>query len=159
MSIQIPDSEMCHHTGFLVNELLRSWFFWPLSQARHGTRSPTTKRIKELDRLAVRLNILLNDAKVEAGQNNSSLVNIPAWLWGWKSPWEGKQKGGELITKGENELYLLGKRVREKFPELFDEEYHPDVFSIRATQVEYFNLFLPLLFWQALDQKISIIML
>ncbi|XP_020267233.1 multiple inositol polyphosphate phosphatase 1-like [Asparagus officinalis] len=102
--------------------------------ARHGTRSPTTKRIKELDRLAARLDVLLNDAKDEAGQNSSSL-NTPAWLWGWRSPWEGKQKGGELINKGEEELYLLGKRIKEKFAELFDEEYHPDVFSIRATQV------------------------
>ncbi|ONK67893.1 uncharacterized protein A4U43_C05F4890 [Asparagus officinalis] len=102
--------------------------------ARHGTRSPTTKRIKELDRLAARLDVLLNDAKDEAGQNSSSL-NTPAWLWGWRSPWEGKQKGGELINKGEEELYLLGKRIKEKFAALFDEEYHPDVFSIRATQV------------------------
>ncbi|KAK7818814.1 multiple inositol polyphosphate phosphatase 1 [Quercus suber] len=53
----------------------------------------------------------------------------------WKSPWKGKLKGGELISKGEEELYALGIRIREKFPDLFNEEYHPDVYTIRATQV------------------------
>ncbi|CAL9100198.1 unnamed protein product [Musa acuminata var. zebrina] len=101
--------------------------------ARHGTRAPTKKRIKELDRLAIRLDLLLNDAKQKAGKD--SLQKIPAWLWGWQSPWKGRERGGELIIKGEEELYKLGTRVRERFPQLFDEEYHPDTFRIMATQV------------------------
>lgn len=101
--------------------------------ARHGTRSPTKKRIKELDRLAIRLDTLLNNAR--ESQKDSSLQNIPEWLSGWQSPWKGREKGGELISKGEDELYHLGLRLRERFPELFYEEYHPDIFSIRATQV------------------------
>ncbi|KAJ6804757.1 multiple inositol polyphosphate phosphatase 1-like [Iris pallida] len=101
--------------------------------ARHGTRSPTKKRIKELDRLATRLDVLLSSAKNKA--QDSSLQKIPSWLFGWQSPWKGRQKGGELVIKGEEELYHLAIRVREKFPELFDQDYHPDVFSIRATQV------------------------
>jgi multiple inositol-polyphosphate phosphatase/2,3-bisphosphoglycerate 3-phosphatase len=40
-----------------------------------------------------------------------------------------------LIRKGEEELYNLGIRIRERFSELFDEEYHPDVYPIKATQV------------------------
>ncbi|GLT89225.1 hypothetical protein SLE2022_072180 [Rubroshorea leprosula] len=68
--------------------------------ARHGTRSPTKKRIRELDRLAAR-----------------------------------KLTGGELISKGEDELYDLGIRIRERFPDLFNEEYHPDVYTIKATHV------------------------
>jgi multiple inositol-polyphosphate phosphatase/2,3-bisphosphoglycerate 3-phosphatase len=44
-------------------------------------------------------------------------------------------KGGELIRKGEEELYNLGIRIRERFPELFEEEYHPDVYPIKASQV------------------------
>lgn len=58
-----------------------------------------------------------------------------SWLWGWKSPWTGKHKGGELIREGENELYELGIRTREQFPDLFNEDYHPDIYPIKATQV------------------------
>ncbi|XP_020587419.1 multiple inositol polyphosphate phosphatase 1 [Phalaenopsis equestris] len=100
--------------------------------ARHGTRSPTKKRIKELDQLSIRLDDLLNQAK-HGGK--SHLNKIPSWLPGWQSPWKGRQKGGELISKGEDELYQLALRIRKRFPELFNEEYHPDIFSIRATQV------------------------
>lgn len=46
-----------------------------------------------------------------------------------------ERKGGELISKGEDELYNLGIRIRERFGDLFSEEYHPDVFTIKATQV------------------------
>lgn len=101
--------------------------------ARHGTRAPTKKRIKELDRLAIRLDSLLREAK--QGTQDWSMQKIPSWLSGWKSPWKGRQTGGELVSEGENELYQLGFRVRERFPELFKEEYHPDIFTIRATQV------------------------
>ncbi|KAF5752593.1 putative Multiple inositol polyphosphate phosphatase 1 precursor [Tripterygium wilfordii] len=99
--------------------------------ARHGTRSPTKKRIRELDNLATRLEVLIRDAE----ERKLSLQKVPTWLQRWKSPWKGKLKGGELISKGEEELYDLGIRTRERFPELFNEEYHPDVYAIRATQV------------------------
>ncbi|KAG8390141.1 hypothetical protein BUALT_Bualt01G0052700 [Buddleja alternifolia] len=99
--------------------------------ARHGTRAPTKKRMKELEALASNLELLLENVK----EWESSVQKIPPWLWGWKSPWTGKHKGGELISEGENELYQLGIRTREKFPELFHENYHPDLFPIKATQV------------------------
>uniref|UniRef100_A0A2N9GRX3 Multiple inositol polyphosphate phosphatase 1 n=1 Tax=Fagus sylvatica TaxID=28930 RepID=A0A2N9GRX3_FAGSY len=99
--------------------------------ARHGTRAPTKKRIRELDNLAGHLEVLLRDAE----EQKLSLQKVPSWLQGWKSPWKGKLTGGELIIKGEEELYDLGIRIREKFPGLFNEEYHPDVYAIRATQV------------------------
>ncbi|KAL5732971.1 hypothetical protein ACOSP7_032314 [Xanthoceras sorbifolium] len=99
--------------------------------ARHGTRSPTKKRMRELDRLADHLAVLVREAE----ENHSSLQKIPAWIRQWKSPWKGKLKGGELISKGEDELYDIGIRVREKFPDLFYEDYHPDVYTIKATQV------------------------
>ncbi|XP_050210441.1 uncharacterized protein LOC126660804 [Mercurialis annua] len=99
--------------------------------ARHGTRSPTKKRIKELDQLASHLEELIRDAE----DHQLSLPKLPAWLRGWQSPWKGKLKGGELISKGEKELYDLGIRTRERFPNLFKQEYHPDVYPIKATQV------------------------
>lgn len=118
----------------LLDELsLESRVF--IMQARHGTRAPTKKRIKELDWFATRLDSLLSEAKQRT--QDCSLQKIPSWMCGWKSPWKGRQKGGELVSEGENELYQLGIRVRERFPEIFEEEYHPDIFSIRATQVSY----------------------
>ncbi|XP_009799641.1 uncharacterized protein LOC107801145 isoform X2 [Nicotiana tabacum] len=99
--------------------------------ARHGTRAPTKKKIRELEALAAHLEVLVRDAK----EQKQSLEKIPAWLLGWSSPWKGKLTGGELISEGEDELYHLGIRVGEKFPDLFSEEYHPDVYSIKTTQV------------------------
>lgn len=102
-----------------------------VSQARHGTRAPTKRRIKEMDDLAKRIEVLLQDAK----EKESDLQKVPAWLWGWKSSWKGRFKGGELIREGEEELYHLAIRIRDKFPQLFNEDYHPDVYPIKATQV------------------------
>ncbi|KAK8302386.1 hypothetical protein V6Z11_D04G081900 [Gossypium hirsutum] len=101
--------------------------------ARHGTRSPTKKRMRELEKLASHIKELLKDAK----EKNLSPQKVPAWLLKWESPWKGKLRGGELDTKGEEELYQLGIRVRERFPDLFNEEYHPDVYPIKTTQVPW----------------------
>ncbi|MQK22601.1 histidine-type phosphatase, partial [Escherichia coli] len=89
------------------------------------------KRIRELDNLSAHLEVLIRDAK----DQNFPMERVPSWLRGWKSPWHGRLKGGELIRKGEEELYELAIRIREKFPNLFDEEYHPDIYPIKATQV------------------------
>lgn len=99
--------------------------------ARHGTRAPTKKRMREMDKLATSLHALIADAK----ERNVSLDKVPGWLLGWTSPWKGKVKGGELIVKGEVELYDLGIRIRETYPNLLGDEYHPDVYAIKATQV------------------------
>ncbi|KAK5835596.1 hypothetical protein PVK06_011288 [Gossypium arboreum] len=101
--------------------------------ARHGTRSPTKKRMRELEKLASHIKELLKDAK----EKNLSLQKVPAWLLKWESPWKGKLRGGELDTKGEEELYQLGIRVRERFPDLFNEEYHPDVPRASASAVAF----------------------
>lgn len=100
-------------------------------QARHGTRSPTKKRIKQLDDLSAHLEVLVRDAK----ERHLSSEKVPSWMNGWKSPWQGKLKGGELIRLGEEELYALGIRIRDRFPSLFDDDYHPDIYPIKATQV------------------------
>jgi multiple inositol-polyphosphate phosphatase / 2,3-bisphosphoglycerate 3-phosphatase len=88
----------------------------------------------------------MNEAKQSV--NSHPLKKIPPWIKEWESRWKGRTKGGELISEGEEELYNLGIRVRERFQDLFDEEYHPDVYSIRATQVSadiafpiYFHLY------------------
>ncbi|KAG5558036.1 hypothetical protein RHGRI_008069 [Rhododendron griersonianum] len=99
--------------------------------ARHGTRAPTKKKIKELNDLATRMEVLLQDTK----EQKLSLQKVPAWFWEWKSPWKGKLTGGELVREGEEEQYNLGIRTRDKFPQLFNEDYHPDVYVIKATQI------------------------
>lgn len=90
--------------------------------------------MRALEALSVHMEILLQSAK----EQNLSLQKIPSWFWGWKSPWKGKLKGGELTREGETELYNLGIRIRDSFPELFNEDYHPDVYPIKATQVGIF---------------------
>ncbi|XXG43987.1 hypothetical protein AAC387_Pa01g3895 [Persea americana] len=47
----------------------------------------------------------------------------------------GKRKVGRELISREVELYHLGVRTRERFLKLFDGEYHPDTFTIKATQV------------------------
>ena len=70
-----------------------------------------------------------------AAGNGLSLHKVPSWLKGWKSPWREKVNGGELIPEGEQELYDLGIRTRKLFPDLFSDDYHPDIYTIKATQV------------------------
>ncbi|BBH05184.1 histidine acid phosphatase family protein [Prunus dulcis] len=84
-----------------------------------------------LDNLAAHLEVLLREAE----EHNLFLEKLPGWLKGWKSPWKGKLKGGELIIQGEDELYDLEIRTRARFPNLFNDDYHPDVYAIKATHV------------------------
>ncbi|XP_023552605.1 multiple inositol polyphosphate phosphatase 1-like isoform X1 [Cucurbita pepo subsp. pepo] len=98
--------------------------------ARHGTRDPTKKRIRELNNLESQLDML-----IRAAGHDSSLRKVPSWFKGWKSPWRGKVKGGELIPEGEEELYYLGIRTRKLFSDLFSDDYSSEVYTIKATQV------------------------
>lgn len=86
--------------------------------------------MRELENLASHIQELVKDA-----EEKNLAQSVPAWLQGWTSPWKGKVKGGELISKGEDELYDLGIRIRERFPELFSQDYHPDIYTLKATQV------------------------
>ncbi|CAM6026504.1 unnamed protein product [Sphagnum balticum] len=93
--------------------------------ARHGTRGPTKKRIKELEKLAKRL----HEVAAQAGNT------APAWMRDWKSPWEGKKVGGELLPIGEEEMYYLAQRYRNNYTEIFEDDYHPETYPIITTQV------------------------
>ena len=75
------------------------------------------------------------DMLIRAAGNDSSLRKVPSWFKGWKSPWRGKVKGGELIPEGEEELYYLGIRTRKLFSDLFSDDYSSEVYTIKATQV------------------------
>lgn len=91
-----------------------------------------------MDNLASRLDSLLKEAE----EQNLPLQNLPGWLKGWKSPWKGKQNGGQLTSQGEEELYELGIRTSERYPNLFDEEYDPNVYPIKSSQVSCLLCFL-----------------
>ncbi|KAL4580569.1 hypothetical protein LXL04_016768 [Taraxacum kok-saghyz] len=99
--------------------------------ARHGTRAPTKKRMKEMENMSTQLKSLIKDAK----SRGVSTDKLPSWLSEWSSPWKGKTKGGELILQGEDEMYNLGNRIRNRFPELFSDEYRHDIYQIRASQI------------------------
>ena len=110
-------------------------------QSRHGTRAPTKKRIKELAQLSIRLESLLKSADDTLTGETHGSQQILSWLRGWQSPWDIKKTNGELTREGEEELYNLGMRLRERFPQIFDEDYHPDVYLISATQVNFLTSF------------------
>jgi len=101
-------------------------------QARHGSRRPTENRLKLLEVLEERLRYLSTEA-VKSQTGTTSLP--PAWINDWKSPWSDNQIGGELLPKGEEELYDLAQSYKMQYPEIFSEPYHPDVYPIIATQV------------------------
>lgn len=72
----------------------------------------------------------------EAAKTQTDATSLPpVWINDWKSPWSGKQIGGELLPKGEEELYDLAQRYKMQYPDIFSEKYHPDVYPIIATQV------------------------
>jgi multiple inositol-polyphosphate phosphatase/2,3-bisphosphoglycerate 3-phosphatase len=107
-------------------------------QARHGTRRPTKKRVKDLESFGERLRVLSAEA---AKSQNETTSMPPAWINNWKSPWSDKWNGGELLPKGEEEHYDLAQRYKLKYPEIFSEQYHPDVYPIIATQVKSMTKF------------------
>jgi multiple inositol-polyphosphate phosphatase/2,3-bisphosphoglycerate 3-phosphatase len=72
----------------------------------------------------------------EAAKTQTEATSLPpVWINDWKSPWSGKQIGGELLPKGEEELYDLAQRYKMQYPDIFSHKYHPDVYPIIATQV------------------------
>lgn len=102
--------------------------------ARHGTRAPTTKRLKVIEEVAAKLRA--GAERLAAQGRLGALQGGPAaWLEGWRSPWHGQAEGGELLPAGEEELFFLAERLRAKCPELFSGEYHAATYPIFATQV------------------------
>lgn len=100
--------------------------------ARHGSRRPTEKRVKMFEDFSERLRHLSTEAAKSQNENTSL---PPAWISGWKSPWSDKQIGGELLPKGEEELYDIAQRFKLRYPEILTDKYHPAVYPIIATQV------------------------
>eukprot|EP00246_Nothoceros_aenigmaticus_P015565 TRINITY_DN653_c0_g1_i5.p1 TRINITY_DN653_c0_g1~~TRINITY_DN653_c0_g1_i5.p1 ORF type:complete len:486 (+),score=49.67 TRINITY_DN653_c0_g1_i5:1-1458(+) len=101
--------------------------------ARHGTRGPTLKRVRQLDQLAAWIKVR---SDLNAGEEDRfACCDMHEWLRKWESPWRGKQSGGELVPFGEDEMFGLGTRLRKLFPEIFATNYHPEIFKIFSSQV------------------------
>ncbi|CAK9016895.1 3-BPG phosphatase) (Band 17) (Histidine phosphatase of the endoplasmic reticulum 1) (HiPER1), partial [Durusdinium trenchii] len=75
---------------------------------RHGTRFPTAKHMRKMAQVAR--------------------------LFGRELAFR-ERDAGLLTAAGDAELVEMGERTRERFPELFDEAYHPAVFDFRSSQV------------------------
>ena len=65
----------------------------------------------------------------------SSALAPYAWMGAYSSPWEGHRGGGELLQEGEEELYFMGVRFRERFGGIFGQRYHSKAVRFISTQV------------------------
>ncbi|CAI6010415.1 unnamed protein product [Closterium sp. NIES-65] len=127
-------------------------------QARHGAREPTKRRVHQLNELAPKLRRTFAAASIAASRKSvaaaapvppdsstsavtsaaagwSWSLHLTQWMRGYRSPWEGMQGGGELLTEGEEELYRMGGRFRRRFPSLLGGVYHSKAVKLFSTQV------------------------
>ncbi|CAJ0832111.1 12355_t:CDS:2, partial [Entrophospora sp. SA101] len=82
--------------------------------ARHGTRNPTFGDIKKFDSLVEKL--------TNTQQN-------------WSHPYHYSQ-AGLLVAKGEEELYLLGKRSRSRYKKFWQNiTYDPNIIKFQSSSV------------------------
>ncbi|CAI5996668.1 unnamed protein product, partial [Closterium sp. NIES-64] len=130
----------------------------PSFQARHGAREPTKRRVHQLNELAPKLRRTFAAASIAASRKSvaaaapvppdsstsavtsaaagwSWSLHLTQWMRGYRSPWEGMQGGGELLTEGEEELYRMGGRFRRRFPSLLGGVYHSKAVKLFSTQV------------------------
>jgi multiple inositol-polyphosphate phosphatase/2,3-bisphosphoglycerate 3-phosphatase len=128
--------------------------------ARHGARDPTKKRARQLQKVVVTLKAAADSLLVKQGQiceenhqrsptasqaaslpskqdgSNEELSSWPPdWIQGYVVPWEGRDPVGYLVPGGEEEMYDLAKRWKARMPDVLDQAYHPNRFSIFGTQV------------------------
>lgn len=128
--------------------------------ARHGARDPTKKRARQLQKVVVSLKAAADTLLVKQGQiceenhqrsqtasqaaplpckqdgsNEESSSGPPNWIQSYVVPWEGRDPVGYLVPGGEEEMYDLAKRWKARMPEVLDQAYHPNRYSIFGTQV------------------------
>lgn len=96
-------------------------YMWLLS--RHGTRWPTADRMRQINSLEN----LFKDAR--------NVQDYP-WVQNWTSPLAHMSAAsGELHPIGEDELWSLGRRLRQRLPALMQHHYLPKRYPIVSTQV------------------------
>ncbi|KAK6624155.1 hypothetical protein RUM44_011013 [Polyplax serrata] len=101
--------------------------------ARHGTRYPGQKSIRELSQLQhLKIEILRNHEELKNGRLcYADLNSLKAWTF------NVKMTDANLLTKqGRSDLYFMAKRLRTKYPSLFQQGYSPNLFKFRHTDSE-----------------------
>ena len=93
---------------------------------RHGTRWPTAGRMAQADALE---GLLRRAAPADPG--------LAALVAGWTSPFKAAgglgDLGGALHGRGEQEMWELGERTRQRHAGLFEGGYRPARFLVSAT--------------------------
>ena len=93
---------------------------------RHGTRWPTAGRMAQADALE---GLLRRAAPADPG--------LAALVAGWTSPFKAAgglgDLGGALHGRGEQEMWELGERTRQRHEGLFEGGYRPARFLVSAT--------------------------
>lgn len=114
---------------------------------RHGARDPTRKRAKQLHKVVLKLKVAAKNLIQEGQQGGEGSAAIgglgksgsswsaPDWIGDYVVPWEGHEPVGYLVRGGEEEMYGLAKRWKQRMPHVLDQVYHPERYRIFGTQV------------------------
>ncbi|EEB16594.1 multiple inositol polyphosphate phosphatase 1 precursor, putative [Pediculus humanus corporis] len=101
--------------------------------ARHGTRYPGRKSIRELSQLQhLKVEIIRNHEELKNGRLCYADINtLKSWSF------NVKMSDANLLTKqGYSDLYFLAKRLKTKYQSFFQKGYSPNLFRFRHTDSE-----------------------
>ena len=99
---------------------------------RHGNRYPSAKSVK-------RMNIVISKINEAFGELSNGERNVAQIISGESKinlPVQNRfQSETEklLSTVGQKELYELGKRIKQRFPHLFEKKYSPLTYKFRSS--------------------------
>lgn len=92
---------------------------------RHGSRYPSTGDITSL------INLQKSIAKHRDIFSNQTKYQ---WIVDWVPRYDLSVQG-LLVVPGEEEHYHLGERFLNRFPEIFNKSFSPNLFDIQTTVV------------------------
>ena len=98
---------------------------------RHGNRYPSTKDVKRMNNVINKINEasgeLSNEGRNAAHISGESKVNLPI-----QNRFQS-ETDKLLSTVGERELYELAKRIKQRFPHLFEKKYSPLTYKFQSS--------------------------
>ncbi len=102
--------------------------FWLIS--RHGTRYPSKRGlqaiVERLPETAAEIAKAVRDGRSPLCEETASMLE------GWR-PGASLEDEKNLHAEGELEMGLLAERFQSRFPALISQDYHPELFTFRAT--------------------------
>ncbi|XP_030757154.1 multiple inositol polyphosphate phosphatase 1 [Sitophilus oryzae] len=109
--------------------------FWSIN--RHGTRLPKVNKIQKLRKLEeLKEEIIKNYEQRKSYPSIGQLCHDDYNLlrrWRWNDSIT-EDKAASLTQQGVNELRLLARRYRSKFPQLFNQPYNEEAYYFQYTQ-------------------------